>query len=412
MIKKSAWMAGVSAIALTMGAEMAAAQIVDVRERPRPEYDAVGVRAGSFLIYPEAVVRETYNNNIYATENNTTDDWITVIRPEVKAESDWNNHALNFNAFAAGGIYADHSDEDYFDYGIGGDGRLDITRAANLFGGASFKHLHEDRGSPNAVNGVEPTEFNDIQANAGATYKPNRLGVTAEGSWRQLDFDDVNTSTGAVINNDDRDRNVYRERLRVGYDVQPGYTAFVQGSLNQRDYDITPDDNGFNRNSDGWRTDVGMEIRLTDVLDAEVYGGYFEQDYDDPRFSDLSDWDAGGRLLWAPTPLTTVRASLAREVAETVTAGASSFVATIALLGVDYELRRNVIIGAEGGFTNNDYQDITREDDIWRIGVSGTYLINRNFFAGARAHYTDRDSSVANQSYDQFTVGAYVGAQF
>src|SRR5690606_38348112 len=115
-----------------------------------------------------------------------------------------------------------------------------------------------------------------------------------------------------------------------GYDVQPGYTAFVQGSLNQRDYDQTPDDGGFNRNSDGYRVDAGIEVRLTNVIDGEFYLGYFGQNYDDPTFDDIGEIDAGARVLWSVTPLTTVKASLARNVEETIQANSSSYIATVA----------------------------------------------------------------------------------
>lgn len=412
VMKKFSLMAGVSVLALMVGANFAAAQELDVSKRPRPEYDPIGVRAGSFLVFPKVELSETYNSNIYATENNEEDDFITRISPEVSVNSDWNNHALNATAFLTEGLYANNSDEDFTDYGITADGRIDIQRQAYLFGGGGAQHLHEERGSENAVNGKDPTEYNRYDANLGATYKPNRLGVTIEGTWRQLDFDDVDTSTGVVINNDDRDRNVYGERLRVGYDIQPGYTAFVQGSLNQRDYDQTPDDAGFNRNSDGYRVDAGIEVRLTNVIDAEFFGGYFAQDYDDPRFDDIGEIDAGARVLWSVTPLTSIKASLARNVEETIQANSSSYIATVVTVGVDHELRRNILIGATGSFSNNDYQGISREDDVWGLGVNGKYLINRNFYLGGRVGYDNRDSNTANLSYDAFRVGAFVGAQF
>lgn len=413
MMKKFTLMAGVSVLALMLGADLAAAQELDVTKRPRPEYDPVGLRAGSFLVFPKVELDETYNDNIYATESNKVDDFITTIKPSVTVNSDWNNHALNATVFLNEGLYASHSDEDFTDYGIRGDGRIDIQRSAYLFGGGSAEHLHEDRGAENAVAAAtEPTEYDRYAANVGGTYKPNRLGITAEGTWQQFDFDNDVNGAGVVINNQDRDRNMYRERLRVGYDIQPGYTAFVQGSLNQRDYDQVPDDNGFNRNSDGYRVDAGIEVRLTNVIDAEFFGGYFSQDYDDPAFSDVNAFDAGARVLWSVSPLATVKASLTRQVEETVQVNASSYIATVAQVGVDYELRRNILVGANVSFANNDYQGISRDDDVWRLNLNGKYLIKRNFYMGARVGYADRSSNQVNQSYEQFTAGAFVGAQF
>ena len=412
MIRKFAVLAGASVIALSLGAGMASAQELDITKRPRPDYDAAGIRLGSFLLFPTTTLKETYNSNIYAEQNNTSDDWITRLNPSFALNSNWNNHALNFTGYVNKGFYASHNSEDYLDYGVGTDGRLDVTRAANLFGGASFDHLHEDRGSPNDVRGKDPTEYNQMLANMGGTYKPNRLGVTLEGKWKNLNYDDVNTSLGTVINNDDRDRDVYQERMRVGYDIQPGYTTFVQGSLNQRDYKNTPDDNGFIRNSNGYRIDGGMAVSLTSKVDGEVFAGYFDQNYDDPAFGNVNGLDVGGSLLWSVTRLTTVKATLARDVNETVTNGASSYVSTSMALGVDHELLRNVLVGAKASYANNDYQDISRTDHVWSVGLTAKYLINRRFFAGADTSYTSRNSDATGLDYNQFRIGANVGIQF
>lgn len=205
---------------------------------------------------------------------------------------------------------------------------------------------------------------------------------------------------------------VWGGRLRLGYDIQPDYTAFIQGSFNERDYDNVPDDNDLNRNSDGYRVDVGMEFRVTGTVDGEVFVGYFDQDYEDQALADVSDFDVGGNLVWSVTPLTTIKGLLARDVNETVVASASSFVSTAVAVDVDHELRRNFLIGGTVVFANNDYEGISRDDDIIRLGLRARYLITRNFYAGANAGYTDRDSSVASFSYDQFRVGLTLGAQF
>ncbi|MEW6092282.1 MAG: outer membrane beta-barrel protein, partial [Pseudomonadota bacterium] len=122
---------------------------VSVRDRARPGYDAVGVRAGAFTIFPEASVRGAYNDNIYATDVNTESDFITTLGARVSAVSTWSRHSLNLRAGLAQQLYADNNDEDRLDWDVGGDGRIDITRDTNISGGLSYAQLHEDRGSPN-----------------------------------------------------------------------------------------------------------------------------------------------------------------------------------------------------------------------------------------------------------------------
>ena len=49
-------------------------------------YEPLGIRAGSFLIFPSLNVSEIYDDNVFASDNNTDDDLITVISPQVRVE--------------------------------------------------------------------------------------------------------------------------------------------------------------------------------------------------------------------------------------------------------------------------------------------------------------------------------------
>src|SRR5919206_3265727 len=130
-----------------------------VFQRARPDYDPLGVRAGAFRIFPRAEVAEACNDNIFATKNNEVDDFITLLRPQIRAESDWGRHALGFQAGAENGRYFDHTGEDYLDGYVSTDGRIDIVHNTFLRTGLGWQHLHEDRGSPDDVQGEEPTEY-------------------------------------------------------------------------------------------------------------------------------------------------------------------------------------------------------------------------------------------------------------
>src|SRR2546430_17302073 len=77
-----------------------------VTSRPRPELDPLGMRAGSFLIYPRLGLQEVYNDNIFAAESNEQGDFITLVRPQLDVRSDWTNHAVDLHAGATIGRHA------------------------------------------------------------------------------------------------------------------------------------------------------------------------------------------------------------------------------------------------------------------------------------------------------------------
>ena len=86
-----------------------------IATRPRPDYDAMGVRAGSFLMLPRLSLQETYNSNIFATPTNERADLVTTMLPSIDVRSDWNNHAVNLHADARAAKYLDNGGEDFVD---------------------------------------------------------------------------------------------------------------------------------------------------------------------------------------------------------------------------------------------------------------------------------------------------------
>ena len=379
---------------------------VGVRDRVRPGYDAAGVRAGGFTVFPEASVTGTYDDNIFAANVGEVDDFITTLAAGVSVQSNWSRHALNLNAGLAQYLYADNSDEDRLDWNVGGNGRVDITRDTNISGGLSYAQLHEDRGAPNAPGlAAEPTEYALFQANAALAHRFNRVTTRVGVGYADYDYDDAPLIGGGVLDQDFRDREEFEQFLRLGYDVSPDTNLYIQGTLNQREYDQKPPVVALNRDSDGWAVVGGSEFRLSNLAQGEVYVGYQEQSYDDPTLSDISGLAFGAGVDWFVTPLTTIRIDAASTVEETVAAGASGFLDQSVGLGIDHELMRNVIIGARASYANQDYEGIARSDDVIRAGLGIDYLLNRNFSVGLGYDYTDRDSNVLGLDYTRNEIG-------
>ena len=203
---------------------MPAAQAQQVRygetvtSRQRPELDPLGIRAAGFLIYPSLAVGEQYNDNIFADDTGEVDDFITLIAPRVKVDSDWNNHALNFRADANIGKYADNGDEDFEDYAFGTDGRLDITRNQSLFANALYSHRHQNRGDPDEPQGRNQSAFDFYTITGGYNHRFNRLSVELEGTGAQYDYDNVTADDGSTINQEQRNRTEAVGTLRAAYE--------------------------------------------------------------------------------------------------------------------------------------------------------------------------------------------------
>ncbi|MGE0747638.1 MAG: outer membrane beta-barrel protein [Rhodospirillales bacterium] len=381
-----------------------------VIDRPRPELDPLGVPVGGFLLFPQLTVGEEWNSNIFAQDDGLeTDDFITHVQPSLNLISQWSRHGAR--AFFQGdfAFYADNDGENYEDLAAGFNGRLDVVGDSSrpesfLRGGFTYRRQHEERGSPDDVFGLEPTIYNVLSPTVGGVARFGRFGVSLDGTLNRFDFDDTEVAGGLRVNQDDRDRNEWLLALQTSYQIQQEYEAFIRLTLNKRDYDDRFDDIGFERSSDGYEIIGGAQVDLTGLIFGDFFFGWRSQSYDDTRLTDIDGPTYGMGLTWNVTQLTSARFRISRTIEETTLGGASGYFATDMRANVDHELLRNLILSANAGYAKNDYEGISREDDFYRFGISGKYLLNRYLYVTLGYGYEVRDSNVAGQDYDRNTV--------
>lgn len=375
-----------------------------VTERQRPDYDPIGVRLGGFFLLPALSVQESYNSNIFATNTNEQSDFITSIEPKLDLRSNWNNHALNLHADTRIVRFADFDNEDFEDYTLATDGRLDVQRDFRLFGGAGYRLRHEQRSSPNDQGGAEPTEYDVLALNLGAEKQFNRVSTRLDARRDTYSYDAVRTAGGTTIDQGDRDRDQTEIALRTGYEFTPLREVYLLGAYNFREYEQATDRNGFRRDSDGYTLAVGAEYDLTGITFLDAYVGYTTQDYDDARLQELKGWTAGAKLTWNVTRLTTLTGTLSREVEETILNNASGYFATRAEVRADHELLRNLLLNASLAYENDEFEGISRDDDYYLAGIGAKYLMNRFLSVSGGYGYRTRSSNAANADFDENVV--------
>ncbi len=369
-------------------------------------YDPLGIRAGAFRIFPSTDVSLSYNDNIYATKNDTHDDFIAVFSPSIDVQSDFSRHAIGFNVFSDVGRYFDETEENYWDFGVGGNGRLDITRDNNLQGGFTVARLHDARDDPEndatVAESVRPVRYTNYDANLSYNHLFNRVTVRVTGLF---DRNDYRQGAGSA-NQNERDRNIYTGLLRVGYNVSPRINTFLEGLYTVQRRDVHRDSDGFERDSNGWGARGGLDVNFTDLLFGEAFVGYRTEYFDDSEFDTESGVNFGVGLTWLPTLLTTVALTGGSDFEPTTNDDASSNFQTSVGLRVDHELLRNVLIGAEAGYVRSDFENTDVTDNRFDVGADITYLINRHFSVGAAYGFTTRDSDDEEDEFDRnlFTV--------
>ena len=376
---------------------LAQAQPVDpnvtVTERPRPDYDPLGIRAGTFLVFPELGVNGVYSDNVGFDEDDEESDFALVLQPSAEFVSQWSRHLLQLEVGSDISIQTEESDEDFQDFFAVGSGRVDVSRQTNVVANAQARLDHEGRDDPEDAGDDELTDIYRFGGGLAVNHQINRLGFTLGGDVLRSVFDD----------DDEEDRNatVYDLLLRTSYDVSPRFDMFVEGRYNVEDRDDNVDDNGIERDTDGYEARLGASVDLTAVLFGEAFAGYRVQRFEEDAFDDETGLSFGVDLNWNPTLLTSIGLSGQRDFRPTDEGGAASNFRTEFGVTVDHEVLRNVIINGEARYQNDDFRGDDREDDSFLLGGGVTVWLNRNLSVNAGYDYSERDS---NQAGEDFTV--------
>ncbi|HEX8978259.1 MAG TPA: outer membrane beta-barrel protein [Parasulfuritortus sp.] len=374
-----------------------------------------GIKAGSFLLFPEIGIGATYDTNLFATRSNETKDWMWSFTPSLIARSDWKRHKLSFRIGSEADRYDSNPAQNTDDYWADAQGTYDISGNTNVYGGLGASRSHEDRSSPDLSFGSEPTKFTDTNAFAGIYHDfgqvYGRFGVVTS----KLDFSNVPTSAGGVLINATRNRDVTSVGGRLAYRATSIMDLFVQGNTDRRSYETTPDASGYFRDSHGNRIDVGASFNVMDRIVGEAFIGRMSQDYEDARLSDVSTVDYGGSLRWHTSPWNTVRLSLDRTLNETVIPGASSYLDTSFTARVEHEISRDTL--ATAGFTTgkNDFQGTDRIDRYSEASAGVRHYISQAVSLGAEYSFMNRSSNYLDANYHRnlvmFTLTSDFGAR-
>jgi hypothetical protein len=387
-----------------------------VISRARPEYDPIGMQVGDFFWFPHAEVDEVYNSNIFAVQSPTS-DFITVLQPGFDLLSSFPRNALNLHAGAAAGFYARDPTQNTATGFVSADGRLDVTAQSGFFGNAQVAHLYTPRTSANSPgNAAEPVTYNQYTAGFGYQQSGRRIGYEVDLGVQATQYNAVPLIGGGISPQDPGNTIIPQAALRVSYEFIPDYLAYVRASGSLYEYPIAPL-NGTNFNSTVYRIDTGLQILPRHLLYGEIYFGYLTQSFQNSSFSSTSGADAGGRVVWNVTPLTTLNFNGVRTFQTTnpTTFGTGAgYLQSVVTASVDHELRHNLLLNAAGGYENDTYQGISRNDNVFSAGASLRYLVNRNLFLAGSYSYQKRSStgSAAGIPYSQSIVMLRLGTQF
>lgn len=353
-------------------------------------------------------VGEIYNDNVYATRADRKSDWITTIAPYLGLQFGDNEASINVGASAEQGVYSEYSDEDYLDYRFYANGRFLLTPELLLFTSVSQAHNHEDRSSPDDADGSVPAEYDLTSGVAAILKRFGQTSVKLGATYDRYDFDDA-----GIVNNDDRDRQVFTGGARIEHRTSDSTRVFGEFTYDGRDYrtkadTVLPSD--YKRDSDGVRAIAGVVHRFSPGLDGEIYAGWMYQNYEAGVLQDVSEPDFGGRLNWRPDDDTALIFDARRSIQETTVDGASSYVLTQLTLDWQHWVRENLRLDAGVRYSVDAYQGIPRTDHQFGASLGLRRYLNPHTYLSVGYAFSGRQSDDIIQNFNQSSVMVRLGA--
>ena len=367
-----------------------------------------GIRAGSFIVLPEARASLVFDDNVFAKPTNTKSDWYTNVDARVGVVSNWSRHALELYAGGGGRFYNDYDSENvgYGDVGIAG--RLDIQRDFYVKAYAGYRYGFEERGSGESFqNFLKPIETQTIGAGALVHKRFNRLWGEVSGAVRDEEYFDAKVLLGN-IDQSFRNGTAYEATARLGYEISPKTSVFVETSYDTREYEDSRLD------GDGYKVGAGFRYELTRITSAEAAFGYRSYDPDLPTLRVIDDWYYRAQLRWDVSPLLTVALVGSRDVGSpSQYARGSNRINTEAGVRADYAFKRDITVHAGFAYGESEYVDGSRDDDYYRITLGADYWFRPWLSLWANYSYLDYESTITPTiDYDRSIVSVGLKTQY
>jgi hypothetical protein len=365
----------------------------------RTDDQELGVKLGGFYFYPAIEANAGYDTNVFAqsASQGTVGSPYLTIGPTFSLRSNWNNHELRVLGGAGLGFYSAAPTQNYLNYNLIADGRLDIDYDFYATGTAGIVRATEALGTPNAVAAQSPTVAWSAPFGLGFYKRFNRFflggNVTATKYW----YEDFSVITAQGLPAASRQRSEYYESMRFGYEVTEDFSVFVAPTISQIRYVQTVDAAGQNRDADGLGANAGVTWKLNEISTLEGTLGYTQQN--NQSLGNTGAYTFGLAGTWTGYAPLTLRPNISRSINQSALANYSAYVST--LVGLDFNYIIHDAWTLVGGLSYNtaDYTMVPgsgappRTDTYLRGQIGLMYTLRPQVQIGPSIEYSSGSST-------------------
>lgn len=362
---------------------------VSVLERPHPDYDALGIRLGSFYLYPSLAAGPVLTNNVYLDDGNKKADVYASFQPVLSVNSDWSNHRLNL--VAAGDLrrYATQSLKNQNAWYVDGQGRIDVHSDVKVQLDAQIDKTYESPYFEDVVaNLTVPSTFLRTYGAVTATYVPGRSRLIATADVSKYAFNTLRFADGSSRDQAYRDRTLYRGAVSYEYALSPSVAVYGQAAYDTTNYVTLAPNNHPNRDSTGFSLTAGTNFDLAGLARGSIGIGYSRRHYNATQVYPVAQGvSAQAKVELFPDELTTVLILAQRQLQDVSLSSSGAFWNNRVYVNVDHELLSNLIVSANIEAVRRQYVESRLYTDVYQFQTGGRYQANRRLGFNAELAY-------------------------
>jgi hypothetical protein len=365
--------------ATTSGDDYDRGHNVGVVERGRPEYDALGVRLGSFIVNPQLTTSIGYSDNIFNDNTNKKSDVYTSFEPYVSVASDWSVHQLRLTGAADIRRFANETLRNQDAWNVQGSGRVDITSDLTVRLDAQADRTYESPFSADVVaNLIEPSRYLRTFVGTRTSYDSGRSRVIGTIDRTSYEFSSVRFADGLVRDQRYRDRVTYNGTGTYELGFSPSLSLYARLEADRNNYGLKQAFGEPNRDSNGYRGVFGSNFDIAGVARGTIGIGYSYRKFDASRtYRTTSGMSVEARADWFPSELTTVGILLQRRLIDVDLSNAGSSWDNRFRVTVDHELLYNLIVTIGGEVSKREYPERSTSTEVYRAEVGSRYQVTR-----------------------------------
>lgn len=366
-----------------------------VRDRRQNGGSVAPIPLGSFELRPTVDGFVSYNDNVFAREDDRKADVFLRVSPTITANSSSSRSQIALGVATDIDRYASLKSENSENVNASAYAARAIGRSGRIRGLVRYQTLRESREAQDVfVETRRPVRLGRATVAIGGSRRLANTLLSLEGNLIRTNYDDARLrSDGRRVDEDFRDSTVKQVRARAEFGQFPSFAYFVQATYRDRDYSSRITDGvAVGRGSHVAELLAGARFELPVLARGEIGIGYTRGTYQGVRFNTRSGLAISSEVTFFPTQLTNVVVSAERRVSDASLPGSSGYTNLVGGVRIDHELLRSLLLSAGIRYERDKFNGVDRLDRRIQLNASGSYRLGRHMSASLSYQRLDLSS--------------------